>query len=97
MWILEFIGNAIVVIGIVFMAIGIVGIFRFRRFYEKVLVASTIDTAGTIAIIFGIILIHGIDFFSARLLLLLGIVLLLGPLSTHIVARSAYMSEGGKE
>ena len=87
------IGNVVVVIGLAFMLFGVIGLYRFNRFYEKALVASKIDTVGTITIILGTMLIHGADWFSARLLLLLGIVFLLSPLSTHIVAKSAYKCE----
>ena len=89
-------GNVIVAIGLAFMLFGVIGLYRFNRFYEKALVASKIDTVGTITIIFGTMLIHGAGLFSARLLVLLGIVFLLSPLSTHIVARSAYKCEGAE-
>ena len=93
MGIFEIIGGVILIIGLIFIAIGIIGLYRFSRFYEKVLVASKVDTAGTITVIFGIMIMQGANLFSLRLLLLLGIILLLGPLSTHILARSAYKSE----
>ena len=87
------IGNIIVVIGLIFMGFGIIGIYKFKGFYKRLLVASKIDTVGTITVIFGVIIINGFSLFSVRLLLILGILLLLGPLSTHMVARSSYMSE----
>jgi len=60
-------------------------------------VASKIDTVGTITVIIGIMMINGFSFFSGRLLLIIGILLFLGPLSTHIVGRSAYYSENDTE
>jgi len=90
---LEIIGYVVVGIGLVFMVIGVIGIYKFNGFYEKILVSSKIDTVGIITIIFGLILVNGFNMFSLRLLLLLAIVLLLGPLCTHIIARSAYLSK----
>lgn len=87
------IGAVVLAIGLAFMALGVLGLYRFNKFYEKILVASKIDTAGTITVIFGIIIMNGLTMFSLRLVVLLGIVLLLGPISTHIVARSAYLCQ----
>jgi multicomponent Na+:H+ antiporter subunit G len=93
----EIIGHILVVIGLIFVAFGIIGIYRFKGFFQRLLSSSKIDTVGTITVIIGMILIHGVSMFSARLVLIFGILLLLGPLSTHIVARSAYMSENNEE
>jgi multicomponent Na+:H+ antiporter subunit G len=95
--IIEIIGHVIVCIGLVFVAFGIIGIYRFKNFYQRLLSSSKIDTVGTITVIIGMVLIHGMNVFSLRLILIFGILLLLGPLSTHIVARSAYMSENNEE
>jgi len=95
--IVEIIGHVFVVIGLIFVAFGIIGIYRFKNFYQRLLSSSKIDTVGTITVIIGIILIHGMSVFSLRLVLIFGILLLLGPLSTHIVARSAYMSENNEK
>ena len=94
---IEIIGHGVVVIGLVFVAFGIIGIYRFKGFYQRLLASSKIDTVGTITVIIGLILIHGISMFSLRLVLIFGTLLLMGPLSTHIVARSAYFSENDGE
>ena len=91
---LEIIGFIVIVIGAIFVAIGILGMLRFNDFFEKILVASKIDVVGTITIILGVAIMHGVSFFSARLLILLGIVMILGPLCTHVMASSAYESLG---
>ena len=93
MTVLEIIGHAIVVIGLIFIAFGIVGIYKFKTFYQRMLVAAKIDTVGTVTVILGMVMIHGVSMFSLRLVLILVILLLLGPLSTHVVARTAYTSE----
>ncbi|MCL2197681.1 MAG: monovalent cation/H(+) antiporter subunit G [Defluviitaleaceae bacterium] len=90
MSILQALGHFVVVLGLVFIAFGILGIYRFKEFFQRLLVASKIDTVGTITVIIGMIMIHGLSLFSARLLLIMGIIMFLGPLSTHIVGRSAY-------
>lgn len=92
MVILEMIGNAIIGIGIIFMIFGVIGLFMFKDFYPRLLIASKIDTVGLLTLLFGIVLHHGISFFSGKVLLIVIIILILNPLVAHIVARSAYHS-----
>jgi len=77
------------------MIFGIIGIFKFKSFYTRILVTPLIDTIGTIAVILGLAFMHGFSFFSLKLLLLIVFKLLVNPLVSHIVARSAYL--GGYE
>ena len=74
------------------MAFGVAGTFMFNNFYMRLLVTSKIDTVGALTLIFGMILIHGFNFFSAKLFLLAIIIVILNPLVAHSVARAAYLS-----
>ena len=90
---MDIVGNIIVIAGVVLMFFGVAGLFRLRDFYSRVLVIATIDTVGAITLIAGLIIKHGLGFFSLKLLLIIVLILLLNPLVAHIVARSAYMSD----
>ena len=85
-------GNVIICAGIVFMLIGIIGIFKFRDFYARILVTTKIDTVGAFTVIIGIAVKHGFSFFSLKLLLLLVLMMILNPLVTNIIAHCAYSS-----
>jgi multicomponent Na+:H+ antiporter subunit G len=85
-------GTVIMWIGTAFMFFGVVGIFRFKNFYPRILVTSKIDTVGTLTLIIGLIIRNGFSFFSGKLLILAVIIIFLNPLVSHVVARSAYMS-----
>ena len=89
---LEATGVVVMVIGMLFMLIGIIGIFRFKCFYARILVVSKVDTVGAIVFMAGMAIKHGISFFSGKLLLIIVIILILSPLVGHMVARSAYIS-----
>ena len=89
---MELLGNAIIIAGIILMFFGVIGLFKFKNFYPRILVTAKIDTVGTLTLIIGLIVKHGPGFFSLKLLLLLGIMLILNPLAAHMVARSAYLS-----
>ena len=80
-------------IGVFLMIFGVVGIFqKSKDFYYRVLIASKIDTVGFMTLLFGLIIRHGISFFSGKLLLLIVIMLILNPLVAHVMIRSAYTS-----
>jgi len=61
-------------------------------FYIKFLASSSIDTVGAITIIIGIAVKHGFSYFSLKALLLMGIMMAVNPLASHMIARSAYLS-----
>ena len=89
---MEALSNIIVTIGLIFMVFGVIGMFRFKNFYLKILVASKVDTVGAFTIIIGLILRHGISYFSGKLVLILVLTLILNPLVAHTVASSAHAS-----
>jgi multicomponent Na+:H+ antiporter subunit G len=86
-------GNIIIFAGIAFMLLGIIGIFKFRNFYARILITAKIDTVGSLTFIIGVAVKHGFSFFSLKLLLLAALILFINPLVTHMIARSAYLSK----
>ena len=93
-------GNIIMGLGIVFMAFGAVAIFALKDFYPRILASSKVDTVGLLTFLLGVCLRHGFSFFSAKVLLIAIIILVLNPLVAHVVTRSAHRSgylPGGEE
>ena len=90
---MEIAGNIIVTIGTAFMLVGVVGIFRFKNFYLRLLVSSKVDTVGALTLIIGLAIRHGVSYFSAKLILLIIIMLILNPLVAHMIAGTAYESK----
>ena len=86
------IGTIIITIGIGFVSLGIIGLFRFDNFYARALAASKVDTVGYITILVGVILKSGLTFLSLKIGILLVITLIINPLTTHMITRSAYVS-----
>ena len=85
-------GEIIVWIGIVSILFGVIGIIKYRDFFKRILMTAKIDTVGVITIIIGLAVKHGISFFSLKALVLMGIVMIISPLATHMIARGAYLS-----
>ena len=90
--IFEIIGNVLIIIGVIFMLFGVVGIFRFKNFYPRILVSTKIDAVGMLTLVLGIAFRHGISFFSGKLMLIIIVLLILNPLVSHIIARSAHLN-----
>jgi multicomponent Na+:H+ antiporter subunit G len=85
-------GTIIIYIGLIFVSFGIVGLFRFDNFYTRALTASKVDTVGYITILFGVMIKSGFTFLSLKVGVLLVITLIINPLTTHMITRSAYVS-----
>jgi multicomponent Na+:H+ antiporter subunit G len=86
------IGNVIIVTGLVFILFGMFGYVKYRHFFERILITSKIDTVGVITILTGVAVRHGFGFFSLKILLLMGIIIIINPLATHIMTKCAYLS-----
>lgn len=84
--------NFIIVIGLAFVALGVFGIFRFNDYFSRILVSAKVDTVGFITIMIGLIIKHGFDFFSGKLLLVLALYVITNPIATHAITRSAHIS-----
>ncbi len=89
---LNILGTIIIVIGVIFVTIGVIGIYRFNNFYSRALAASKVDTVGYITIIIGVILKSGFSFFTLKVLVILIISMLINPMITHSIVRSAKIS-----
>lgn len=89
---LDLLGTIIIVIGVIFVTIGVIGIYRFNNFYSRALAASKVDTVGFITIIIGVILKSGFSFFTLKVLVILIISMLINPMITHSIVRSAKIS-----
>ena len=89
---MTFAGDVVVAVGIGFILIGVIGIHKFHNFYERLLVTAKIDTVGAFTVILGVAVKHGFSFFSLKALLLIAVLMLINPLASHLIARSAYLS-----
>ena len=86
------IGELMIGIGFFLILTGFVGLMRFRKFYQRLLICGLADTFGVLVILFGVMLRQGISMFTLKTVLILVAVFLVGPLLTHKLGRSAYLS-----
>lgn len=89
---MQIISKIIVVFSLVFTFFGVIGVFRFKDFYSRILISSKVETVGFITIMLGIILHSGFSYFSLKVMLITFLVVMTNPLATHAIARSAFKS-----
>jgi len=89
----EIIGNALLLLSVIFIFIGLFGVFRFKDFYSKLLASSKIDTAATITLILGASIRSGLTWFTLKALLIMIFIFFISPIVTSKIARSAREDE----
>ena len=83
------IGNIIIGIGIAMVFVGMLGFYRFKDFYSKLLAAAIIDTMALVTVLIGAMVRSGFTWFTLKVALILAIILVLNPVSTSKIALSA--------
>lgn len=86
---MDLVGNILVVAGLLFALIGVVGLFRFRHFYFRVLLTANIDASGMLLLSVGIAMQSPDAAFAAKVVIIALLALITGPLSTHAIVQSA--------
>lgn len=87
----EIIGSIFVIFGLIITLFGIYGLMKYNNFYTRLSLSSLIDSAGFIAIIVGLMIYNGWDFGTLKLAFILILMLLVNPLSNHVIGRGAYI------
>lgn len=77
------------VAGGVFCIIGMVGILRLPDMFARLHGASVTDTLGAGFIVIGLVLQAGFTLVSAKLIIIMGLILLTSPVATHALAQAA--------
>jgi multicomponent Na+:H+ antiporter subunit G len=89
---IDFLAYLLIVIALIFMTLGVIGLFRFKDFYSRILISSKIETVGFLTIMIGFIILSGLSYAAMKILLITILVMITNPLSTHAIARSAFLS-----
>lgn len=76
----------------IYITFGIIGILRFSDIYSRLLTSSKIDTAALITIFLALIIKCGFSAMSVKLFLILLFMIITGPVTNHVIARSAYLN-----
>lgn len=75
--------------GAFFVLVGGIGMLRLPDFYTRTHAAGITDTLGAGLILVGLMFQGGFSLISVKLLMILGVLLLTSPTSTHALSRTA--------
>ena len=89
---IDLLAYLLITIALIFMALGIIGLFRFKDFYSRILISSKIETVGFLTIMIGFMILSGLTYAAMKIFLITLMVMITNPLSTHAIARSAFLS-----
>ena len=88
----EIITYILIGLGLLFAAVGVLGLFRFKVFYMRLLVSANVDTVGMLLMLTGAMVASPNAAFVLKIALIIVLSLITTPLSNHATARSAYAS-----
>lgn len=86
----QFIGYALILIGVLFDFFGCVGLVRLPDLYNRLQAATKCVTLGTISILVGLFVVSGVSALGAKALLCAIFILLTSPTAAHALARGAH-------
>jgi len=89
---MTYIGYFLIGAGLLFMLIGTIGTYRFKSFYSRILAASKVDLVGEVTVLFGLIVLNGFSQYSLKLFFIIMLLILINPLVSHMIVRSAVLS-----
>ena len=89
MLIREIIAAALILIGGGFMFVSALGVIRLPDFYTRLHVSSIGETFGLVLAGLGMVVYHGIDLTSAKILLIIVSLFLVNPIGTHLIGKAA--------
>ncbi|MBQ4650301.1 MAG: monovalent cation/H(+) antiporter subunit G [Firmicutes bacterium] len=76
--------------GAFFMAVSVLGVFRFRDFYSRLQVMGVGQALGTVLCCLGLFCYEGFSNTGIKIIMVMILTLFGGPIGTHIIDKVAY-------
>ena len=90
--ILEILAAVLIGLGLICCIIAMVGVYRFDYVLTRIHAAAIIDTLGTLLIFLGMILLRGLGWASAKIVLILIFQWVTSPVSTHRISKAEILT-----
>lgn len=90
MSVFDVIGIGFIFLGLFFAFFGSIGYLRFPDVYSRLQASSKCVTTAVVSVFIGLALIEGLSYITARLLVIGIFLFVTSPVSSHIIAKSAY-------
>lgn len=91
----EIIAFLFFILSIVFGCAGIVGLFRFKGFYEKIHSIALLGTTSILSIFIALLALAPSIVFASRIIIIILFFLISSPTATYIVTRMYWKNEMG--
>ena len=88
----EILAAVLIGLGLICCCIAMYGVYRMDYVLSRIHSAAIIDTLGTLLIFAGMILLRGLGWASAKILLILAFQWITGPVSTHRISKVEILS-----
>ena len=79
-------GAAFLLAGAVTFVLSLIGVFRFKFVLNRMHASAVADTLGTLLTSIGLIIIRGLSFASVKLVLIVAVLWITGPVCTNRIA-----------
>jgi len=86
-WIRFLLSAALILSGLIVMCLGVFGVYRFKYVLNRMHAAAMNDTMGIGLVMLGLIVMSGFTFTSLKLLLVILLLWLSSPVSSHLIGR----------
>lgn len=83
------ISNLLLILSWFFLLAGMIGLFRFKGVYSRILNSSKIDSVAIITLTIALMIRTGLSMMTLKLAVIMVFYLLTNPISSQIIARSA--------
>lgn len=85
---IRFIASLVLTLAGLFVLVsGVVGIFKFKYSLSRIHAGALFDTAGIVLMLLGVIIGVGFNLTSLKMLIIIGILWLTSPVSSHLIGR----------
>ncbi|MGM0509638.1 MAG: monovalent cation/H(+) antiporter subunit G [Thermoplasmatota archaeon] len=92
--IIDIISLFLMVLGIVMMFSASLGILRFDDVFMRLHSSAKASTGGAITTLIGVILRTGLETVSGKIIVVISLIVITGPILSHALARAAYIKGG---
>ena len=81
-----FFSALLIISGMAVLAVGVIGIFRFKYVLNRLHAAAMLDSLGLLLILAGVMVIRGFSYDSAKLLMMIALFWIASPVCSHLLS-----------
>ena len=88
----ELIGFALILMGVIVMALAVLGTYRFKYVLNRMHAAAMADTLGILLILSGLMVLVGFSALFLKMLIIIVFMWMASPVTSHLIARAEVLT-----